>query len=178
MKYLIFICCHWLFICTMFFCPEAAGTTLTVTPPYPSFAIETRDLTLVWKYTLDGSVLFAQFLNITDGGGGDTIARRVQRGSVDVEPKYQDRFTVVITDSQASLKIRGVQSSDQGKYRFTLSASGSGNIFDEVEVIVQGNTNCISLNEINIHCTCSSIIMRNNLHPKELEASESAHIIP
>lgn len=67
------------------------------------------------------------------------------------KPKYQDRFTVVTTDSQASLKIRGVQSSDQGKYRFTLSASGSGNIFAEVEVIVQGNTNCISLNEINIH---------------------------
>ena len=123
----------------MIFFLEAAVTTLTAFPSDRTFAIETRDFTLVWDYTLDGSVFFAQFLNITGGGGGDTIARRGQSGSVNVEPKYQDRFTVVITDSQASLKIRGVQSSDQGKYRFTLSASGSGNIFDEVEVIVQGN---------------------------------------
>ena len=43
-------------------------TTLTATPSDPSFAIETRDLTLVWEYTLDGSVLFAQFLNVTGGG--------------------------------------------------------------------------------------------------------------
>ena len=126
----------------MFFCLEAAVTTLTASPPDPSFATETRDLTLVWKYTLDGSVAFAQFLNITGGGSGERIARQLsQGGSVNVEAKYQDRFTVVITDSQSSLKIRGVQSSEQGKYRFTLSPTGSGNIFDGVEVIVQGNTN-------------------------------------
>ena len=118
-------------------------TTLTATPSDPSFAIETRDLTLVWEYTLDGSVLFAQFLNVT-GGGSERIARQVsQGGSVNVEVKYQDRFTVVIMDSQASLKIRGVQSSDQGKYQFTLSPSGFGDILHEVEVIVQGNTNSI-----------------------------------
>ena len=125
----------------MFFCPEAAVTTLTASPPDPSFSIETRDLTLVWEYTLDGSVLFAQFLNVTGGGSGERIARQVQGGSLNLDPKYQDRFTMVITDSQASLTIRGVQSSDQGKYRFTLSPTGSGNIFDEVEVIVEGNTN-------------------------------------
>ena len=126
----------------MFFCLEAAVTTLTATPPDRSFAIETRDLTLVWEYTLDGSVFFAQFLNVTGGGSGERIARQVsQGGTVTVEAKYQDRFTVVITNSQASLKIRGVQSSDQGKYQFSLSPTGSGNIFDEVEVIVQGNTN-------------------------------------
>ena len=125
----------------MFFCLEAAVTTLTVPPPNPSFAIETRNLTLVWEYTLDGSVAFAQFLNII-GGGSERIARQLsQGGSVNVDAKYQDRFTVVITDSQASLKIRGVQRSDQGKYRFSLSPTGSGNILHEVEVIVQGNTN-------------------------------------
>ena len=125
-------------------------TTLTRSPSDQTFAIETRDFTLVWDYTLDGSVLFAQFLNVTGGGAGDTIARRVQGGSLDVDPKYQDRFTVVITDSQASLKIRGAQSSDQGKYRFTLSATGSGNILHEVEVIVQGTVICqfIPLNKI------------------------------
>ena len=47
----------------------------------------------------------------------------------------------VITGSQASLKIRGVQSSDQGKYLFTLIPTGGGDILHEVEVIVQGNTN-------------------------------------
>ena len=125
----------------MIFCLEAAQTTLAVSPPGPSFAIETRDLTLVWEYTLDGSVAFAQFLNII-GGRNERIERQLsQGGSVNVEAKYQDRFTVVITDSQASLKIRGKQISDQGKYRFTLSPTGSGDIFDEVEVIVQGNTN-------------------------------------
>ena len=126
----------------MFFCLEAAVTTLTASPPDPSFAIETRDLTLVWKYTLDGSVAFAQFLNVTGGGSGERIARQLSEGgSVNVEPKYQDRFSVVITNSQASLTIRGVQRSDQGKYQFSLSPTGSGNVLDEVEVIVQGNTN-------------------------------------
>ena len=115
-------------------------TTLTATPPDPSFAIETFDLTLVWEYTLDGSVLFAQFVNFTGSASGERIARQLsQGGSVNVEPKYQDRFTVAITDSQASLKIRGVKSSDQGQYRFSLSPTGSGNIRHEVEVIVQGN---------------------------------------
>lgn len=126
----------------MFFCLEAAVTTLTATPPDRSFAIETRDLTLVWEYSLDGSVLFAQFLNVTGGGSGERIARQVsQGGNVIVEAKYQDRLTVLITNSQASLKIRGVQSSDQGKYQFSLSPTGSGSIRHEVEVIVQGNTN-------------------------------------
>ena len=126
----------------MFFCLEAAVTTLTATPPDRSFAIETRDLTLVWEYSLDGSVLFAQFLNVTGGGSGERIARQVsQGGNVIVEAKYQDRLTVLITNSQASLKIRGVQSSDQGKYQFSLSPTGSGNILHEVEVIVEGNTN-------------------------------------
>ena len=122
----------------MIFCLEAAVTTLTASPLDQSFATETRDFTLVWEYTLDGSAAFAQFVNITGGGSGDRIARLLS-GSVNVDPKYQDRFTVVITDSQASLKIHGVQSSDQGKYRFTLSPTGTGNILDEVEVIVQGN---------------------------------------
>ena len=115
-------------------------TTLTATPPDPSFAIETFDLILVWEYTLDGSVLFAQFVNFTGSASGERIARQLsQGGSVNVEAKYQDRFTVAITDSQASLKIRGVKSSDQGQYRFSLSPTGSGNIRHEVEVIVQGN---------------------------------------
>ena len=126
----------------MFFCLGAAVSTLTAPPPDPSFATETHDLTLVWNYTLDGSVAFAQFLNITGGGSGERIARQLsQGGSVNVEPKYQDRFSVVITDSQASLTIRGVQTSDQGKYQFSLSPTGTGNILDDVEVIVQGNTN-------------------------------------
>ena len=84
----------------MFFCLEAAVTTLTATPPDRSFAIETRDLTLVWEYSLDGSVLFAQFLNVTGGGSGERIARQVsQGGNVIVEAKYQDRLTVLITNS-------------------------------------------------------------------------------
>ena len=147
----------------MIFCLEAAVTTLIASPLDRSFAIETRDFTLVWEYTLDGSVLFAQFLNITGGGVGDQIARQVQGGSVNVVPKYQDRFTVVVTDSQASLKIHGVQSSDQGKYRFTLSPTGSGNILNEVEVIVQGNMPIHSF-EKNSHKmipTCLSIITRH-----------------
>ena len=113
-------------------------TTLTASPPDPSFAIETRDFTLVWEYTLDGSVGFVEFSNITDGGSGERIARLLS-GNFNVEPEYQDRFTVVIKDSQSSVKIRRVQSSDQGKYRFNLSPTGDGSIFDEVEVIVQGN---------------------------------------
>ena len=127
-------------ICSLIFCLEAAETTLTASPSDRSFAIETRDFTLVWEYTLDGSAAFAQFVNITGGGSGDRIARLLS-GSFNVDPKYQDRFTGGVTDSRASLTIRAVKSSDQGKYRFTLSPSRSGNINDDVEVIVQGNPN-------------------------------------
>ena len=87
----------------MIFSLEAAVTRLTASPPDPSFAIETRDLTLVWDYILDGSVAFALFLNLTGGGNAERIARQLFGRSVIVEPKYQDRFTVVLTDSQASL---------------------------------------------------------------------------
>ena len=129
----------------MIFSLEAAVTRLTASPTDPSFAIETRDLTLVWDYILDGSVAFALFLNLTGGGNAERIARQLFGRSVIVEPKYQDRFTVVLTDSHASLKIRRVQRSDEGKYDFTLSPTGTGNINNKVEVIVQGNVNAFLL---------------------------------
>ena len=129
----------------MIFSLEAAVTRLTASPPDPSFAIERRDLTLVWDYILDGSVAFALFLNLTGGGNAERIARQLFGRSVIVEPKYQDRFTVVLTDSQASLKIRRVQRSDEGEYDFTLSPTGTGNINNKVEVIVLGNVNAFLL---------------------------------
>lgn len=104
-------------------------------PSDPSIVVETEDLTLVWNYVLGGAITFGQFANVTDGSV-PIASRTAQDESLSVEQPYQDRFTADITTTQARLRIREVQVSDQGKYQFFLSASNSANIQEEVEVIV------------------------------------------
>ena len=127
------------------FCLEAVVSQLISTPDDPTIANETSDLTLMWKYNAVGSIIVAMFGNIT-GGGNDRIARRVGVNGIIVEAKYQDRFRVNISDSQAWLKILRVQRSDEGMYNFGLEPGAGNTIFDQLELIV--------------HCKCLPLLIQ------------------
>ena len=118
------------------FCFEAVVSQLTSSPPNPSTANETSELTLLWNYSIDGSINFARFLHIAGGESGEQIARTVS-GSVVVDAKYQDRFRANISESQAWLKILSVQRSDEGKYQFELDPTMGSRVFNELVLIVQ-----------------------------------------
>ena len=107
-------------------------------PSNPSIATEAQDLTLLWNYTLGGSVLVGRIFIISDGNE-DEIARRELNNPTNVQGKYklQGRFYANISDTHAWLRILQVQQSDGGRYAFSLLISGSSeNIRDELEVIV------------------------------------------
>ena len=96
--------------------------------------LEGQNITFVWSYTLDGAIDFAKFVNNT--GAQDVIATNVG-GTTSVLPNFQKRFTADISVTQASITMLTVQRSDQGKYKFDVTASISGAITDVVELIVQ-----------------------------------------
>ena len=91
----------------MTFLLDAALTAFRSKPSSPFYAVETHDVTLVWNYTLDGTVAFGKFLNVT-GGGNVEIARKFN-GITTVHSGFQERFRVDISDTQAWLKILRVQ---------------------------------------------------------------------
>ena len=97
--------------------------------------LEGQNITFVWSYTLDGAIDLIKFVNIT-GGAQDVIAKNIV-GTTSVQPNFQKRFTADISVTQASITMLTVERSDQGKYKFDVTASISGSITDEVELIVQ-----------------------------------------
>ena len=115
---------------------DAAVTAFTSKPSSPFHAVETHDLTLLWNYTLDGTVALAKFVNVT-GGVNVEIGRRFGDSSTTVQSGFQERLRADISDTQAWLKILRVQRSDQGQYEFDLSATFSGSLLHVAEVIVQ-----------------------------------------
>ena len=115
---------------------SAATDFVQPLPTTPSFVEELHDITLVWNYTLDGTVSLASFLRNT-GGGIEEIARK-QTGMTTVSPSFEGRFSANISNIQAWLKIVRVQRSDDGKYEFELSSSIIGNrLRHEVTVVVK-----------------------------------------
>ena len=109
---------------------------VTSSPDNPTIANETSDLTLMWKYSAVGSIIFASFANITGGGVVDRIARRGGANDIIVEAKYQDRFRANISNSQAWLKILKVQRSDEGMYEFRLEPAAGSTFSSQLELIV------------------------------------------
>ena len=98
--------------------------------------VEGQEITLVWTYTLDGTVRFANFVNVT-GGGSDSIARIFSgTGSLYIESKHQGRFEAQVSNTQAQLTNLRVQRSDQGMYRLNVSPTGRGTLMGDVELIV------------------------------------------
>ena len=102
----------------------------------PSYVEELQEITLVWNYTLDGSVDRASFTR--DTGGGDEEIARKQSGNTILRPGFQSgRFSADTSDTRAWLKITRVQKSDQGMYGISLIPTGAGNLQNEVKVIVR-----------------------------------------
>ena len=121
----------------IYLCLEAATTEfIQPTPMNPSYVEELQEITLLWNYTLDGTVDRASFARDT-GGGYDEIARKTS-GNTILRPGFQSgRFTADASNTQAWLKITRVQRSDQGMYGISLLATGVGSLQDEVELIVR-----------------------------------------
>ena len=106
------------------------------TPLDPSYVEELQEITLVWNYTLDGSVDRAIFTR--DTGGGDEEIARKQSGNTILHPSFQrGQFSADASDTQAWLKITRVQKSDQGMYGITVVPTGIGLLQNKVDVIVR-----------------------------------------
>ena len=118
-------------------CLEAATSQFILpTPLDPSYVEELHEITLVWNYTLDGTVDRASFSR--DTGGGDEEIARKQSGNTILRPGFQSgQFSADASDTQAWLKITRVQKSDQGMYGINLTPTGIGFLQNKVEVIVR-----------------------------------------
>ena len=116
---------------------EAATSQFILpTPLNPSYVEELQEITLVWNYTLDGTVDRASFTR-NNGGRDEEIARK-QSGSTILRPGFQSgQFSADASDTQAWLKITKVQKSDQGMYGIILTPTGVGVLQNNVEVIVR-----------------------------------------
>ena len=118
-------------------CLEAATTQFILpTPLNPSYVEELQDITLVWNYTLVGTVSTASFTR--DTGGGDEEIARKQSGNTILRPGFPSgRFSADASETQAWLKITRVQKSDQGMYGINLAPTGIGFLQNKVDVIVR-----------------------------------------
>ena len=94
------------------------------------------NFTLEWTYTLDGSVGFAQFFNVSVNGS-ELIGKRFGPGNITTNPKYQARFRAQVTNTRAKLTILLVERSDQSTYGVSLAPTGFGSLTDDVPVTVQ-----------------------------------------
>ena len=130
----------WKLICLLTFFylfPDTARITTFITnTPSPSYAAEGQNLTLVWTYTLDGTVGLAKFNIITDSGSELLIGKKFGPGVITVQAQYQARFRAQATNTRAELNIFAVQRSDEAPYRINVFPSGSGSLVQSVVLIV------------------------------------------
>ena len=98
--------------------------------------LEGQNITFEWRYTLDGTILFAMFHSITASGARNEIAR-IQSKTI-VQPNFQKRFTVDISVTQTKITLLAVQmSDDRKKFELGIITSNFKTIVDGVELIVQ-----------------------------------------
>ena len=118
-------------------CLEAATSQFILpTPVNPSYVEELQEITLVWNYTLDGTLNTASFTR--DTGGGDEEIARKQSGNTILRPGFPSgRFSADASDTHAWLKITRVQKSDQGMYGINVVPTGVRTLLNKVDVIVR-----------------------------------------
>ena len=105
-------------------------------PSDPSHALEGRDFTLEWIYTLDGTIGSAQVFNVSVSGR-ESVGKTFGPGNLTFDPKYQAGFRGQATNTRVVLTILAVQRSDGTKYQVNVVPTGTGGLQDEVTVIVQ-----------------------------------------
>ena len=101
----------------------------------------------MWIYTLDGTLVIAQFSIVTNNETELSIGRTIGPGVINVEPEYQPRFRAQATNTRAELNILAVQRSDEATYRMNVVPSGSGSLVQSVVLIV-------SCKYLLKHCYC------------------------
>lgn len=114
---------------------DTATTAFMTKPPNPTIVQEGKSFTLQWTYTLDGTVVIAQFYNTT-GGGSVLIGKAIGTGNISVESDYQGRFSGQVTNTKAELRIVKMQRSELLTCRFGLTPTHSGGLSHDVEIIV------------------------------------------
>ena len=114
---------------------DTATTAFTTKPANPTIVQEGKSFTLEWTYTLDGTLVIAQFFN-TSGGGNVIFAKTIGTGNVSVEPDYQGRFSGQVTNTKAELTIVGMQRSELLTCRLALTPTGAGSLIDIVEISI------------------------------------------
>ncbi|XP_044168128.1 uncharacterized protein LOC122952161 [Acropora millepora] len=131
-----------LFLAILLCCPESetASTAFTTRPSDPSYAVEGRDFTLEWTYTLDGPVISVQFSKESVSGTASIIGKTIGEGNLTFfDPKYQVHFKGQATNHRTELTILAVQRSDEAKYHLYVTPNGTGSLHHEVAVIVQSD---------------------------------------
>ena len=72
--------------------------------------LEGENITFLWAYTLDGTIVLGMFLNVTSGGH---ILIAANAGvATSVAPNFQKRFTAQISDTETKITMLAVQMSD------------------------------------------------------------------
>lgn len=110
-------------------------TAFSFTPSKPSYAVEGKNFTLRWSYTLDGSLITVKFSNFSEAVD-DPIGSRLGPGAINSTLKYEARFRAEATSTRAELTIIAVQRSDEATYKLTLVSSLATFSADSTKVIV------------------------------------------
>ena len=111
-----------------------AVTQFISKPPDQWKVLAGQNITFVWRYSLDGTIDSARFVNIT-GGASIMILMNIV-GTTIVVPNFQQRFTANISDTEATITMLAVKRSDQGKFEFDVTTSNGGLLHHDVELIV------------------------------------------
>ena len=117
--------------------PETANITgLISKPPSPSYAVEGKNFTLEWTYTLDGTLSFALFAIANADGSDLNIGSSRSPGSVTIQGQFQARFRAHVTDTRAELTILAVQRSDEEKYKINIIATSADSVSEAILLVV------------------------------------------
>ena len=120
----------------LIFFPGSAITEFISRPPDQWKVLEGQNITFLWTYTLDGTILLALFFSVT---GGTRIL--IASSTVDftlVELNFRKRFTAEISDTEAKITMLAVQMSDERKkFELLIRTNTSASLVDYVELIVQ-----------------------------------------
>ncbi|XP_015748651.1 PREDICTED: hemicentin-2-like [Acropora digitifera] len=121
-----------------------ATTAFTTKPPNPTIVQEGKSFTLKWTYTLDGTVVIAQFFNTT-GGGSVLIGKAIGTGNVSLDSNYQGRFSGLVTNTKAELTIVGMQRSELLTCRLVVVPTISGTLTNDVEITIHYSSSITGL---------------------------------
>lgn len=122
------------YIVQLIFTESAVTAFGSLKPSNPSFAKEGDNITLGWNYTIDGSIGFIKFSNVTDGV---TVAIATKFGAAGAVVVTDGRFKAAMSDTLAQLTILTVQRTDDGSYEIDVTSSKVVSVVDTVKLIVQ-----------------------------------------